>query len=102
MSCAPPTAQYGQTPGTALASLIRSDVAPASTGLRSIAPDAAAVEAVATPYLRKSRRDRLMATLLGDERIGRSARTSAPARPTPQGAPRHPTPPRARRSSSGS
>src|SRR5258708_1269442 len=99
MSCAHPTAQYGQTPGTALASLIRSDVAAASTGLRSIAPDAAAVEAVATPYLRKSRRDRLMATLLCDDRIGRSDRTRSPARPTPQGSPAHPTPGAARRSS---
>src|SRR5256886_412510 len=42
MSWAQPTAQYGHTPGNALASLIRSDVAAASTGLRSIPPEAAA------------------------------------------------------------
>src|SRR5207245_8132500 len=64
MSWAQPTAQYGHTPGNALASLIRSDVAAASTGLRSMAPEATAVEAAAMPYLRKSRRDRLIATLL--------------------------------------
>src|SRR2546422_11580722 len=63
MSCAHPTAQYGQTPGTALASLILSEAAAASTGVRSIPPPTTAVP-VAAPYLRKSRRDRLIATLL--------------------------------------
>src|SRR2546430_10488851 len=80
MSWAQPTAQYGHTPGNALASLIRSDVAAASTGLRSIAPDATAVEAAVMPYLRKSRRDRLMATLLHGDRIGGSDRTGSAAR----------------------
>src|SRR2546422_9771467 len=85
MSWAQPTAQYGHTPGNALASLIRSDVAAASTGLRSIPPEATAVEAAATPYLRKSRRDRLIATLLCDDRIGGPDRTGSPARPQTSG-----------------
>src|SRR5216110_2905485 len=86
MSWAQPTAQYGHTPGNALASLIRSDVAAASTGLRSIAPDATAVEAAAMPCLRKSRRDKLMATLLYDDRIGGSDRIGSAGAPLDLGA----------------
>src|SRR6267378_5234994 len=63
MSWAHPTAQYGQTPGIALASLIRRDVAAASTGARLIPPPATAAPPAVAPYLRKSRRDRLIATL---------------------------------------
>src|SRR5438046_7664024 len=86
MSWAQPTAQYGHTPGTALASLIRNDVAAASTGLRSIPPDATAVEAAAMPYLKKSRRDRLIATLLYAERIGRACSDGVTGSPLDLGA----------------
>src|SRR5258708_22424400 len=60
MSCPQPTAQYGQTPANAFASLILSDTAAASTGsMSTLAPSAAPV-AVAPPYFRKSRRERLI------------------------------------------
>src|SRR5437879_13518610 len=97
MSWAQPTAQYGHTPGNALASLIRSDVAAASTGLRSMAPEATAVEAAAMPYLRKSRRDRLIATLLCARRIGGSGQRPRLG-PRPRDSPAHPIPAAAGRS----
>src|SRR5229473_4599669 len=60
MSCPQPTAQYGQTPANAFASLILSETAAASTGsMSTLAPSAAPV-AVAPPYFRKSRRERLI------------------------------------------
>src|SRR5258707_4885849 len=60
MSCPQPTAQYGQTPANAFASLILSDTAAASTGSRSTPVPSAAPVAVAPPYFRKSRRERLI------------------------------------------
>src|SRR5512138_2343026 len=58
-----PTAQYGQTPGCTFASLIFSPVAAAWTGVRSrVAAPTATPAPVDPAYLRKSRRDRLMAT----------------------------------------
>src|SRR5205809_6657276 len=60
MSCPQPTAQYGQTPANAFASLILSDTAAASTGSMSTPPPSAAPVAVAPPYFRKSRRERLI------------------------------------------
>src|SRR5215813_5255721 len=58
-----PTAQYGQTPGWTLASLILSVVAAACTGLRSsVAVPTATPAPVEPAYFRKSRRVRLMAT----------------------------------------
>src|SRR5260370_1142870 len=65
-----PDAQCGQTRGNALGSLIRSEAAAASTGVRSIPPPTTAVPAVA-PYLRKSRRDRLITTLLFGNEVER-------------------------------
>src|SRR5260370_17211069 len=63
MSWMHPTAQYGQTPGCTVASLILSVVAAACTGLRSRVAEPTATPAPVDPaYLRKSRRDRLMAT----------------------------------------
>src|SRR3990172_3979779 len=67
MSWAQPTAQYGHTPGNAFASLIFKEVAAASTGARSNALAPTATPAAEAPaYLKKSRRDKLMATLLPD------------------------------------
>src|SRR6266850_1618590 len=65
MSWAQPTAQYGHTPGTTLASLIRSEVAAASTGAR-LTPRAPSATPVADvpEYFRNSRRERLMGALL--------------------------------------
>src|SRR5437879_10907624 len=60
MSCPQPTAQYGQTPANAFASLILSDTAAASTGNMSTPVPSAAPVAVAPPYFRKSRRERLI------------------------------------------
>src|SRR5919204_3635345 len=60
MSCPQPTAQYGQTPAKAFASLILSETAAASTGSMSTPAPSAAPVAVAPPYLRKSRRERLI------------------------------------------
>src|SRR5918911_805598 len=60
MSCPQPTAQYGQTPANAFASLIFSETAAASTGSMSTPAPSAAPVAVAPPYLRKSRRERLI------------------------------------------
>src|SRR5882672_3634737 len=60
MSCPQPTAQYGQTPANAFASLILSDTAAASTGSMSTPVPRAAPVAVAPPYFRKSRRERLI------------------------------------------
>src|SRR5882672_11751429 len=60
MSCPQPTAQYGQTPANAFASLILSDTAAASTGAMSTPVPSAAPVAVAPPYFRKSRRERLI------------------------------------------
>src|SRR3989441_555098 len=60
MSCPQPTAQYGQTPANAFASLILSDTAAASTGSRSTPAPSAPAVAVAPPYFRKSRRERLI------------------------------------------
>src|SRR2546425_5620693 len=60
MSCPQPTAQYGQTPANAFASLILSDTAAASTGSMSTPAPSAAPVAVAPPYFRKSRRERLI------------------------------------------
>src|SRR3972149_328578 len=66
-SWAQPTAQYGHTPGNAFASLIFKEVAAASTGARSNALAPTATPAAEAPaYLKKSRRDKLMATLLPD------------------------------------
>src|SRR5712691_10979295 len=64
MSWAQPTAQYGQTPGTTLASLMRSEVAAASTGARLTphAPSATPVADVPENF-RNSRRERLMSAL---------------------------------------
>src|SRR5712691_2981231 len=64
MSWAQPTAQYGHTPGTTLASLMRSEVAAASTGAR-LTPRAPSATPVADvpEYFRNSRRDRLMSAL---------------------------------------
>src|SRR5919201_4039648 len=59
MSCPQPTAQYGQTPAKAFASLILSETAAASTGSMSTPAPSAAPVAVAPPYFRKSRRERL-------------------------------------------
>src|SRR5712691_4858119 len=65
MSWAQPTAQYGHTPGTTLASLMRSEVAAASTGAR-LTPRAPSATPVADvpEYFRNSRRERLMGALL--------------------------------------
>src|SRR5919109_1395537 len=60
MSCPHPTAQYGQTPANAFASLILSETAAASTGSRSAPAPSAPAVAVAPPYFRKSRRERLI------------------------------------------
>src|SRR5919108_4776966 len=60
MSCPHPTAQYGQTPANAFASLILSETAAASTGSMSTPAPSAVAPAVAPPYFRKSRRERLM------------------------------------------
>src|SRR6267378_3632913 len=60
MSCPQPTAQYGQTPANAFASLILSETAAASTGSMSTPAPSAAPVAVAPPYFRKSRRERLI------------------------------------------
>src|SRR2546422_9809811 len=60
MSCPQPTAQYGQTPANAFASLILSDTDAASTGSRSTPAPSAPAVAVAPPYFRKSRRERLI------------------------------------------
>src|SRR6266516_4121087 len=60
MSCPQPTAQYGQTPAKAFASLILSETAAASTGSMSTPAPSAPAVAVAPPYLRKSRRERLI------------------------------------------
>src|SRR2546428_14170052 len=60
MSCPQPTAQYGQTPANAFASLILSDTAAASTGSRSPPAPSAPAVAVAPPYFRKARRERLI------------------------------------------
>src|SRR5437868_3333850 len=60
MSCPQPTAQYGQTPAKAFASLILSETAAASTGSMSTPVPSAAPVAVAPPYFRKSRRERLI------------------------------------------
>src|SRR6266850_535678 len=60
MSCPQPTAQYGHTPANAFASLILSETAAASTGSRSTPVPSAAPVAVAPPYFRKSRRERLI------------------------------------------
>src|SRR2546428_13493767 len=60
MSCPQPTAQYGQTPANAFASLILSDTAAASTGSRSTPAPSAPAVAVAPPYFRKPRRERLI------------------------------------------
>src|SRR5260370_16876761 len=81
MSWMHPTAQYGQTPGCTVASLILSVVAAACTGLRSRVAEPTATPAPVDPaYLRKSRRDRLMATprcaSLGSDRA-----SCAPGRP---------------------
>src|SRR6266511_2759396 len=72
MSWAQPTAQYGQTPGNTLASLIRSEVAAASTGARSTPRTPSATPAADVPEnLKKSRRERLMSALLcGEDRSG--------------------------------
>src|SRR5213596_2199257 len=60
MSCPQPTAQYGQTPANAFASLILSETAAASTGSMSTPAPSAPAVAVAPPYFRKSRRERLI------------------------------------------
>src|SRR5207248_11482542 len=60
MSWPQPTAQYGQTPANAFASLILSETAAASTGSMSTPAPSAAPVAVAPPYFRKSRRERLI------------------------------------------
>src|SRR5262245_37739122 len=60
MSWPQPTAQYGHTPAWALASLILSETAAASTGSMSTPAPSAPAVAVAPPYFRKSRRERLM------------------------------------------
>src|SRR5438874_13547801 len=60
MSWPQPTAQYGQTPAKALASLIFSETAAASIGSMSTPAPSAPAVAVALPDCRKSRRDRLM------------------------------------------
>src|ERR671934_2438122 len=60
MSCPQPTAQYGQTPAKAFASLILSETAAASTGDMSTPAPSAAPVAVAPPYFRTSRRERLI------------------------------------------
>src|SRR6266850_6545222 len=60
MSCPQPTAQYGQTPANAFASLILSETAAASTGSMSTPAPSAAPVAAAPSYFRKSRRERLI------------------------------------------
>src|SRR2546425_4111963 len=60
MSCPQPTAQYGQTPANAFASLILSETAAASTGSMSTPAPSAPAVAVAPPYFRKARRERLI------------------------------------------
>src|SRR2546428_12329905 len=58
MSCPQPTAQYGQTPANAFASLILSETAAASTGSMSTPAPSAPAVAAAPPYFRKTRRAR--------------------------------------------
>src|SRR2546426_6996003 len=58
MSCPQPTAQYGQTPANAFASLILSETAAASTGSMSTPAPSAPAVAGAPPYFRKPRRGR--------------------------------------------
>src|SRR5260370_38223989 len=87
MSWMHPTAQYGQTPGCTVASLILSVVAAACTGLRSRGAEPTATPAPVDPaYLRKSRRDRLRApprwASLGSDRP-----SSAPGRPVVEAGP---------------
>src|SRR5207247_6746784 len=64
MSCPQPTAQYGQTPANAFASLILSETAAAATGRRATPAPSAPAVAVAPPYFRKSRRERLIEATL--------------------------------------
>src|SRR5687768_2715004 len=58
MSCAQPTAQYGHTPGTTCASLMRRLLAAVSTADRLTARPPSAAPAEAPEYRKKSRRDR--------------------------------------------